>query len=126
ADALENKASQIERGAEFSFDLFGRAENVRVVLSQTAHAQHAIQLAGLFVSIDGAEFKQPYRQVTIAARCGLVDFDVVRAVHRLQQITLLLTLPPLQGGNLVFARPVDFVIRYLATEDRSGLDKLLL
>ena len=47
------------------------------------------KLARLLVAIDRAELGQPHRQIAIAARLRFVDHDVVRAVHRLEQIVLV-------------------------------------
>ena len=41
----------------------------------------------LLVAVDGAELGQPHGQVAVAARLRRVDLDVVRAVHRLEQVT---------------------------------------
>ena len=59
-----------------------------VVLGEAADAGQAGELAGLLVAVDGAELGQPDGQVAIAARLGGVDLDVVRAVHRLEQVFL--------------------------------------
>ena len=59
-----------------------------VVLGEAADAGHAGQLARLLVAVDRAELGQADRQVAVAARLGGVDLDVVRAVHRLEQVFL--------------------------------------
>ena len=60
------------------------AEEMRVILSEAAHAGHAIQLSRLLPSVDGSELRQPHRQIAVAVRLGGENFDVMRAVHRLQ------------------------------------------
>ena len=64
------------------------AEQVGVVLGEAADPGQARQLARLLVAVDRAELGQPQRQVAIAARLRGVDLDVVRAVHRLEQVLL--------------------------------------
>ena len=66
-------------------DLIGADEQVGVVLGEAAHAGHAVEFAGLLEAIDGAELGQANRQIAVAALLGLVDLDVMRAVHRLEQ-----------------------------------------
>src|SRR5258707_29206 len=78
---------------EFGGDLLFHAEQVGVVLREAADAGHAVELAGFFEAIDRAELRQADRQLLIAAALGPVDLDVVRAVHRLEEIGLLLVEP---------------------------------
>ena len=61
------------------------AEQVRVVLRETAHAGEAAEFAGLFPAIHGAELREAHGQIAIRLGRLRVDADVVRAVHRLQQ-----------------------------------------
>ena len=93
ADRFEHEPHQVERGTEFLLDLLRRAEEMGIVLREAADAEHAVEFARLLVAINGAELGQPHRQVAVAPRLGLVDLDVVRAVHRLEQIPLLRVLP---------------------------------
>ena len=51
----------------FVFDLLRRAEDVRVVLREAAHAEQSVQHAGALVAVDRAELAEPHRQVAIAA-----------------------------------------------------------
>ena len=80
-------------------DLFGSAEQVGVVLGQAADAEHAVQFARLLVAVDGAELRQPHRQVAVGAGLCLVHLHVVRAVHGLEKISLLLLLPRIEVGS---------------------------
>ena len=59
-----------------------------VVLGEAADPGHPVQLARLLVAVHRAEFGQPQRQIAIAPRLRLENLDVVRAVHRPQQIPL--------------------------------------
>ena len=59
-----------------------------VVLGEAADPGHPVQLARLLVAVHRAEFGQPQRQIAIAPRLRLEDLDVVRAIHRPEQIPL--------------------------------------
>ena len=100
ADGVEYELDQVERVFEFFFNLLGSAEQVSVVLRQAADSKETIQLAGLLVSINRAEFSQPHGKVTVASLLRLIHLHVMRAVHRLEQVTLLTVLPAVQ--NLCF------------------------
>ena len=93
ADGGKDELHQVERVLEFLFNLIGRAEEVGVVLGEAADSQHAVEFARLLVPIDGAELGQPDREVTVRSGDRLVHLHVMRAVHRLEQIPLLLMLP---------------------------------
>ena len=94
---------------DFRFDLLRRDEQMGIILREAAHAGHAVQFAGLLVAIDGAELGQADGQIAIAARLRLVNVDVMRAVHRLEQKTFLLHQPFQEGVGPVLGigRPVD-------------------
>ena len=94
AESLEHELGHLQAAAELVGHLVFGAEQVRVVLGEAAHAGHAVQLARLLEAIDGAELRQPHRQVAIAARPALVDHDVVRTVHRLEQILVVSPVLP--------------------------------
>ena len=59
-----------------------------VVLGEAADPRHPVQFARLLEAVHRAELRQPQRQLAVAPRLRLVDHDVVRAVHRPQQVTL--------------------------------------
>jgi hypothetical protein len=80
--ALEHELHQIESGPELFLDLIGGAEEVGVVLGQSANAEHAVEFARLLVPVDRSEFRQPHRQIAIAPRQGLVNLHVMGTVHR--------------------------------------------
>ncbi len=60
-----------------------------VILRQPAHARHAAQLAALFIAIHRAKFRQPNWQLAVAVFLRRVNLDVMRAVHRLEQVLLV-------------------------------------
>ncbi len=75
-----------EAAHDLVFDLFGRAEDVRVVLRESAHAQQAVHHAGALVAVDGAEFAQAHRQIAIAAHLVAIDQNVAGTVHGLELV----------------------------------------
>ncbi len=88
---------QLNVGQQLGFNLIGGDEKVGIVLRETADPGHARQLAGLLEPVDRTELRQPHGQVSVAAGHRLVDLDVVRAVHRLEQVPFLLLQPGQQG-----------------------------
>src|SRR5437868_1485335 len=75
---------EVHAVADLSANLFGRAEQVRVVNREAAHAHQAVERARQFGAIDRAHLAVTLRQVAITALLRFVDADVERAVHRLQ------------------------------------------
>ena len=67
----------------------GGADDVRVVLREAAHAQEAVQHARLLVAVHGAQLRPAQRQVAVGALLVLVDHEVERAVHRLEEVVRL-------------------------------------
>ena len=100
ADRLQHEQHKVERDAELVLDLLGRAEEMGVVLSEAADAEHAVEFARLLVAIDGAELGEPHRQVAVTPRLRFVNLNVVRAVHRLEQVPLLGVLPAMEDLDL--------------------------
>ena len=85
----EHVLGQLHRGPELPTDLLVGAEEVGVVLCEAADPGHARELARLFVAINRAELGQSQRQVAITPRLRGVNLDVVRTVHRLEQVLLV-------------------------------------
>ena len=113
---------QFGGAAEFLLDLVGCAEDMGVVLGEAADASHAAELAGLFVAIDLAEFGEAHGEFPIAAGFGGVNLDVVRAIHRLEQI--LLVVGDFDGGVLavLVKREVPGNLVKLDAADVRGID----
>ncbi len=63
--------------------LFFRAEHMRVVLGEAAHAHQAVHGAGRLVAVDDTEFRQAQRQIAVALQAMLEDLHMAGAVHRL-------------------------------------------
>ena len=61
-----------------------------VVLGETAYTGQAVQLTALLVAVHRAEFGQTQRQFLVGAGLRSVDFAVVGAVHRFEEVFLAL------------------------------------
>ena len=72
-----------------------------IVLSETADTGQAIQLASLLIAVDGAEFRQAHGQIAVAARFRLINLNVMRAIHRLEQVAFLIAQPGEQGASAI-------------------------
>ena len=88
AELAEHLLRELHRVLDLLHDLLGRAEDVRVVLREAAHAEKAVAHAVLLVAVDRAELGVADRQVAVAALLELVALDVERAVHRLDVVVL--------------------------------------
>ncbi len=89
-EGLEDVEDDVHNLLELLLDLVGTNEDVGVVLSKATNTSQTMELATLLVAVYGAELCVAQRQVAIGAGLGTVDFAVVRAVHRLEQILLAL------------------------------------
>ncbi len=87
-ESLEDVEDNIHHLEEFSLDLLRGAEEMGIVLRESADTGQAVELAALFIAVDCPEFGISQRQIPVAARVSLVDLAVVRAVHGLEQILL--------------------------------------
>ncbi len=59
---------------------------MRIVLREATHAEQAVEHAGAFVAINGAELGEADGQLTIAAQARLENQHVAGAVHRLELV----------------------------------------
>src|SRR5665213_2394762 len=82
----------IERLLELALQLFGRAEEMRVVLREAARACEAVQRSAAFETVNGSELGVTDRQIAIRMPLALVDQDVARAIHRFEPEALTLDL----------------------------------
>ena len=88
--ALEHLEREVDAALHLGLHLLVGAEDVGVVLREAADPRHAAEFARLLVAVDRAKLGQPQRQVLVAVRPGLVDHRVVGAVHRLEQVLLVI------------------------------------
>ena len=86
ADIVEAKLAvdfhhQLVKRAGFFGDLVFGAENVGIVLHETAHAHQAVQCAAGFVAVAGAEFCEAHRQIVVGAQAVVENLHMAGAVH---------------------------------------------
>ena len=86
AEYAQRFPGKLDAALHFLLDLLGRAEDVRIVLRETAHAQKTVQHAGTLVAIDGAKLGETHRQFAIAAKVRLENQNVARAIHGLELV----------------------------------------
>src|SRR5712692_501061 len=84
AERLQNLVSEVNAVINLSANLPRRAEQMRIVNREPAHAHQAVQSARQFRAIDGAHFRVALRQVAIRSLLRFVYADVHRAIHRLK------------------------------------------
>ena len=68
AEGLQRIDGELQAAHHFVFDLLRRAENMRVVLRESAHAHQPVHHARSLVAIHRAQFAQPHRQIAIAVQ----------------------------------------------------------
>ena len=86
----EDKRDDVHHAQELLLQLVGRAEQVSIVLRETAHARQSVQLTTLLIAVNGTELGIADRKVTVTAGSGLVDLAVVGAVHGFEHVLLTL------------------------------------
>ena len=88
-------------------DLLGSEEDMRVVLSEAADAEHTVQRTGELVAMDKAELAEAQRQLLIGVRLELIDQNAAGAVHGLDGkvlavddggVHIVLIVIPVTGG----------------------------
>ena len=126
AERRQHQLGQLDARGDFALELVGRAEQVRVVLREAADADHPVEFAGLLEAVHRAELRQPQRQIAVAVRGRLVNLDVVRAVHRLEQVAVhLALLHPVaerRAGTVLFGEQ----LKRLALDDGRILRVLVI
>ena len=85
AEILVDPVGERAEILHFLHDLVFAAEDVRVVLSELAHAHQAMERAVRFVAVAAAMLEQAQRQVAVRLDTLTEDQDMRRAVHRLQR-----------------------------------------
>ncbi len=84
AEGGEHNLHQRKAPEHFGGDLLFGAEQMGVVLRESADAGHAVELAGLLPAINRSELREPHGQIAIGMRLRGEDLDVMRTIHRLQ------------------------------------------
>ena len=121
----QHRQRQVDDVFEFVFYLFVRAEDVGVVLRESAYAGQSAQLAGLFVPIDRAKLRVAHGEVPVRPHLVCVDANMMRAIHGFQQKPLFLVAGVQHGRELAFpvvgvvpARLVEIEPSYVRRNDR--------
>ena len=65
-ELVVDRVAEVEAAEDLVLDLLGRAEDVRVVLREHAHAQQAVQRAGQLVAVQDAGLGEAQRQLAVA------------------------------------------------------------
>ncbi len=89
---LKNLQRQVNGTVELFLNLVRAQEDMGVVLRQTAHACQARERACLLIAVERRELGVAHWHLAIAVRLRLEERDVMRAVHRLQNISIVLRL----------------------------------
>ena len=123
---LEDIEDQVDDLLEFLLELLRTDEHVGVVLGEAADAGQSVEFAALLIPVNGTEFGEADRQVTVGTRGTAENFAVVRAVHRLEHVlfAFLRGMDRLEGILAVLGIVAGSHIQLLATDMRS--DDLLV
>src|SRR5262249_9397149 len=81
---------------DLRLQLLRSAEDVRVVLRETARPHQSVRNARTLVAIDRAVFGQSHWQIAVRSLARFVYLDVERAIHRLEPVLYALVLFILQ------------------------------
>ena len=88
-EVLVNPGQKIDEFGTFRFDLIFGAENMRVILGESAYPHDAMQRARGFITVARPEFGHPQRQIAVGFQALIIDLHVARAVHRFQRVDRL-------------------------------------
>ena len=123
AERVVDFIEEVDRVLDFFLYLIRRDEEMRIVLREVADAEQAVELTGLLVAMDEAEFAEAQRQVTVAVLLGVVDEHAARAVHRLDRIVFTVDL---REVHVLFVMiPVAGRLPELTVQDDRRLDLLV-
>ena len=115
---------QFDDADDLILDLLRGAEDVRVVLSELAHAEQPVQLPRFFVAMHHAQLGVLERQLAVAVRRVAVEQQVPGAVHRLDRVWVLV-----DGGEIhpiLVVVPVAAEVPERFVQDDRSLDLLVV
>src|SRR5690606_88904 len=84
AEGVVDAEDEVDEGLDLGLDVLGGAEDVRVVLAETANAVQAVDDAASLVAMQPAEVGDAPGKLAVAPTPGPEDEAVARAVHRLE------------------------------------------
>ena len=125
AEGAKDMEIEAENILDLIFELVGPAEDMGVVLGETAHAEEAVQGAGTFVAVDRAQLAPADRQLTVAALLAVENPDMEGAVHRLE---LVLDLVDVHRRVHVLAVEIEMAggLPQVLAGDMRGVEQLIV
>ena len=118
---LEDIQDQVDDLLELLLDLVLAAEQVRIILGESADTRKSVQFTGLLVAIDGAELGIAQREFLVGVGAAAVDLAVVGAVHGLEHefLAFLRGMDGLEGVLAVLGIVAGGHIEFLAADMRG-------
>ena len=84
----EHDRNNIHHPKEFTLHLIGTTKNMRIILCKATYTGQAVKLAALLITAHRTELSNTQRQILVRSWEVLIDFAVMRTVHRFQEILL--------------------------------------
>src|SRR6266702_1462155 len=127
AEIFHDGVGEIDAGFDFRFDLRGHAENVRVVLRESADAEQAVKHPAAFIAIDGAEFgaEPVLDNLTNEAALGMPE-DEAGAGFFLNAEEVELDAKLAVVAALGFFKTVQMFVQLFLREESHGVNALEL
>ncbi len=123
AECVHEPQRLVDRLLELALQLLGRAEEVRVVLREAAHARETVERSAELEAVHRAELAVAQRQIAVRPPVVPVDEDVAGAIHRLEPEALALDLDRAEhrvGEVLEVARRrVEVLVHDVRRDDRQ-------
>ena len=96
-EVAQHHEHEVEEVLQLVGDLRLRREDVAVVLGETPRPQQAVDDSRSLVSVDGPQFVEAHRQLSVATTPAPEDQDVERAVHRFERYSAAVVQCPSPG-----------------------------
>ena len=93
-----------------------------VILSKASDARQAIEFTTLLPTVNRSEFRKPDRKISVASRLTVINFDMVRAIHRLEHESidnLIIRKNPINRNNFLASAFIDAIRQTLADSIKS-------
>ena len=145
AEGSVNLSRNIHNIGNFGCDLIFGNKNMRIILTELLYTEQTVQLAGFLLAVNNIDLCNAERQILVGSRLVHEYLDGIRAVHRLQSISItsvlclafqnkhaILIVSPVPGCNpqLLFGknRTGNFLIAVLlmnpSPEFKQRIEKL--
>ncbi len=109
AKMTQDMQTEMERPVYFFRHLVGTAKNVRIILSEAAYPQQAMQDARAFITINRTPLGYANRQIPIGAGFVFIDLNMERTIHRFDVVGFVIDL---HGRIHVFLIPGQVPARF--------------